>query len=359
MSNWQTNPVQEADIQFNTRAAENFNLCGFIDDQLNGQSTNAPQEAALVRSRHEQFRNMGLSHRGAGGFNLPIESIIKRAAVLKGSNLNGTGGELVPTAQGDLIPELYPNSIIDNAGVRVVQLVNDTQYPKFTTTQTAYLVGEDTAITESAADFSSVTLRWENSIGCLSVVSRSLLAQSDPSVSDTLRRDMESQIMTKADEQVMASVGDAVTETLAQTLSFGLMADLVAEVEANNALGQNPVFVTTPQVAKLLRTTARQSGGAEGNFVADAPVGRGLTVMGFPVVVSSSVPSNLGTGTDEHGLYFGSFQESVVAGFFGGMYTIIDEHSLAEKNHIRIVMSVGFDSAVTRSEGIAGAGIAI
>lgn len=355
---WVTDPIKP-EMSKMPCAPSDFRLFKFLDEALTGNIVDSGPEYALVQQRNAEMRRMGVSNRG--GFNLPQEAFFQtRATVAKGSALDGSGGAIIPTQINNLVPENYPRSIIVEAGVTLLDGVGDIQFPRISTNNTAYVVNEDSAVTEGSPALDSVTLRWERSVGCMAVVSRAMLSQSQPSVEQILRNDMTAKMLQKMDETLMATiVADSnISETNGATFGFALFSTLVKTVQANNAEGTSPVFVTSPQVLDLMRTTARQSGGSEGNFLLSPDMAGQPTLFGYPVVASSSVPTNLGTGTDEHLIAFGDFSKAVVS-TFGGIRVIADEYTEAANLNVRLIASTGYDDGVLDPQAFALASVAV
>ena len=276
------------------------------------------------------------------------------------------GGFLVGTDHlaDQFISALYAKLTVGELGARVMTgLKGNVAIPKLSaqTTNTAF-VAEGGAPTEGAATFSNVTLE-PRTLASYVDCSRKLMLQSDPSVEAVLRNDIVTQFARKIDSVAIngggtnepsgiipgVPAGNVVamgTNGLAPT--YAKIVELIKAVDVSNAMGGNPSFLTNPKVIAALRTIAKQSGGAEGNFIMEAA----SDILGYNIASTTLVPSNLakGTGSNLSAAIFGDFT-NVMLGFWSGVDVVVDTSSLSTSGGTRLAFFQDLDVGIRHGEG--------
>ena len=279
---------------------------------------------------------------------------------------NSAGGFLVGTDHlaDQFISALYAKLTVGELGARVMTgLKGNVAIPKLSaeTTNTAF-VAEGGAPTEGAATFAQVTMT-PKTLASYVDCSRKLMLQSDPSVEAVLRNDIISQFARKIDSVAIngggsnepsgiipgVPSGNVVamgTNGLAPT--YAKIVELIKAVDVSNAMGGNPSFLTNPKVVAALRTIAKQSGGAEGNFIMEAA----SDILGYNIASTTLVPSNLakGTGSNLSAAIFGDFT-NVMLGFWSGVDVVVDTSSLSTSGGTRLAFFQDLDVGIRRGEG--------
>lgn len=276
------------------------------------------------------------------------------------------GGFLVGTDHlaDQFISALYAKLTVGELGARVMTgLKGNVAIPKLSaqTTNTAF-VAEGGSPTEGQATFSNVTLE-PRTLASYVDCSRKLMLQSDPSVEAVLRNDIITQFARKIDSVAIAGggtnepsgiipavpAGNVVsmgTNGLAPT--YAKIVELIKAVDVSNAMGGNPSFLTNPKVVAALRTIAKQSGGAEGNFIMEAA----SDILGYNIASTTLVPSNLakGTGSNLSAAIFGDFT-NVMLGFWSGVDVLVDKSSLSTSGGTRLAFFQDLDVGIRHGEG--------
>ena len=276
------------------------------------------------------------------------------------------GGFLVGTDHlaDQFISALYAKLTVGELGARVMTgLKGNVAIPKLSaeTTNTAF-VAEGGAPTEGAATFAQVTMT-PKTLASYVDCSRKLMLQSDPSVEAVLRNDIISQFARKIDSVAIngggsnepsgiipgVPSGNVVamgTNGLAPT--YAKIVELIKAVDVSNAMGGNPSFLTNPKVVAALRTIAKQSGGAEGNFIMEAA----SDILGYNIASTTLVPSNLakGTGSNLSAAIFGDFT-NVMLGFWSGVDVVVDTSSLSTSGGTRLAFFQDLDVGIRHGEG--------
>jgi len=260
-----------------------------------------------------------------GGFYMPSDMAWGRRDLTVGTN--NAGGFLVGTDHdgANFIDALRAAMVTTRLGARIMSnLQGNVAIPKLATGTSTYWVAEDGAPTEGQPVFSSVSLSPKN-LASFVQISRNLLVQSDPSVETVIQDDITRAIAVAIDAAALAGTGSSNQPTgiLATTgigsVSFAsagapTFAEIVAiesAISADNAMGANMAFVTTPALAGTLKTTTKDSG--SGRFVSEDN-----SIMGYSVNPTSSMTANT--------ILLGDFSQLMIAQF-GAVEVITDRNA--------------------------------
>lgn len=329
---------------------------------VNAASSGDWSKAGYERELSEEIANR--TGKEARGFYMPSD--LNWGQRDQTVNPNSAGGFLVGTEHlsDQFISALYAKLSIGELGARVMTgLKGNISIPKLSaqTTNTAF-VAEGGAPTEGAATFAQINMT-PKTLASYVDCSRKLMLQSDPSVESVLRNDIITQFARKIDSVainggatnepsgIMPGVasGNVVsmgTNGLAPT--YAKIVELIKAVDVSNAMGSNPAFLTNPKVIAALRTIAKQSGGAEGNFIMEAA----SEILGYNVASTTLVPSNLakGTGSALSAAIFGDFS-NVMLGFWSGVDVVVDTSSLSTSGGTRLAFFQDLDVAIRHDTG--------
>lgn len=350
--------VAPANLGLNEKQRNDYSLIKAI----NASSTGDWSKAGYERELSEEIAQR--TGKEARGFYMPSDLNWGQRDQTAGTD--SQGGYLVGTDHlaDEFISALYAKLTVGDLGARVLTgLKGDISVPKLSaqTTNTSF-VAEGSAPTEGAAVFSQVTMT-PKTLASYVDCSRKLMLQSDPSVEAVLRNDIISQFARKIDSVAIngggsnepsgiipgVASGNVVamgTNGLAPT--YAKIVDLIKAVDVSNAMGGNPSFLTNPKVIAKLRTIAKQSGGAEGNFIMEAA----SDILGYNVASTTLVPSNLskGTGSNLSAAIFGDFT-NVMLGFWSGVDVVVDTASLSTSGGTRLAFFQDLDVAIRHDTG--------
>ena len=126
--------------------------------------------------------------------------------------------------------------------------------------------------------------------------------------------------------------------------SFTDLVDLIKAVAIDDA-DENGVFIINPETEAFLRRTPKVSS-ADSVMILE-----GDRMANRPVVVASTVPSNLtkGTGTDLSAIIYGNLSDVVYA-TFGGLEITVDPYTKLDTGVIRVGAYLENDIAVRHPE---------
>jgi len=285
---------------------EKFSLFKALYAIATGDWTQAQFEADVFR----QTRDMATSPDSSGGYLVPAQAI----------------PELIEMLRTEAVIFQMGATLLDNLTGSPVEL------PRQTGGATAYWVGENTALTPSDAALGQLQLT-PKSVGALVKLSNRLLRLSNPSAEQMVRSDVARVISLAIDLAALRGSGASGQPTgIANTSdintkafgtnspSFDYFFDMEYELAVDNALRGKLGFVFHPCVKRSLSKlkVAQFSGDTGGEYilspVTDAQI---QAYLGYPFAMTTQIPINLGTGTNETEIYFGNWQELVVGQWAG------------------------------------------
>lgn len=268
------------------------------------------------------------------------------------------GGNLVATEllSSRFVEMLRNRSAVMTAGPTVLSgLVGNVAIPRQTGAATAYWVAESGAPTESQQAFDQVPMS-PKTVGAYTDMSRKLLLQSTPQISDLVRSDLLATIGIAVDHAVLNGTGMTNQPTgllnasgLSDTDLGGsdpTLADVV-ELEtivasANGDQG-NLSYICSPTMASKLKRTLTFSGPG-GVPLVKGRIGGGMELNGHPLIVSNQAP----TGT----LIFGNWLD-LVLGLWSAVDLLVDPYTFGASGGVRIVAMQDCDVAVRHIESFA------
>jgi len=315
----QAKPVETVSpVEMDAKTEERYSIAAGIKAVLTGDWSS--REAGLVRELSQEVERSGVKRSADRSFLIPYSALTKRATYVTSSA--ATGGNVVATdlLADDFIEALRANTITGGLGIRTLPgLVGDVAIPSRSSTATGYwLSSETTAITQSESQFGQVTLAPKN-YAALSKFSRQTLLQATPGIEELVRRDLTDTINVGIDAAVIAGSGSSGQPTgITGTAGIGSVAigtnggaitletliNLEEEVLVDNAGGASMAYATNPKVlSELKKLRAGGSAAGDGAFlwnVDPSGIGRSGTpgvINGYPIGVSTNVPSNLTKGS--------------------------------------------------------------
>ena len=284
-----------------------------------------------------------------GGFYMPSDMAWGRRDLTVGTN--NAGGFLVGTEHdgASFIDALRAAMVTTRLGARVMSnLQGNVAIPKLSTGTSTYWVAEDGAPTEGQPVFASVSLTPKN-LASFVQISRNLLVQSDPSVEAVIQDDITKAIAVAIDAAALAGTGSSnqptgilattgigsVSFSSAGAPSFSEIVAIESAISADNAMGANMAFVTTPALAGVLKTTTKDSG--SGRFVSEEN-----SIMGYSVNPTSSMTANT--------ILLGDFSQLMIAQF--GAIEVITERN-AQTGQLTLGLHAMVDVGVRHAESFA------
>lgn len=277
----------------------------------------------------------------------PIEQqrILSSATAAAGANL--IGNEHRPE---EFIEVLYNRMVTRQLGARALSgLKGDITIPKRVGGSNGGWVGERVAAPESDSSFDQLALSYKE-YSVFSSFTRQLVNQSDPSVEDLVRSDFAMDLALGLDRAGLNGTGGAQPTGVSttngvhvqslSTLNWTNIVRAVSRPKSSNAGGLPGLgWVVNAQTWARLMSTPRDAG--SGLMLMDPAT---QTLLGYPVLDTESMPSDLGTGTDSR-LIFGAFSQ-LIYGEWGAYDIVVDNLSRARWGEILVTAYMAADSGV-------------
>ena len=326
-------------------------------------------EFEMHKEAANEFQRAGVSV-SAHSVLIPSDAF-KRDMTATGGTAGDQGGVNIQTNVGGIIDVLLPNTVLGGLGItRFDNLTGNLDLPKATTQPAAGWNTENGTAAEKSPAFGKVSFSPKR-LAAFIQVSNQLLRQSSNSI-DAYVRNYLAQAMAQelekaaikgggtneptgiignADVNVIYAGGAASNSTNANGAAV-VWADVVnamKAVESANAMGQ--AYLTNPLVKAALQTTARQASGVEGNFILQSGAGE---LNGYPMAVTTNVPSNLakGAASDLSAMIYGDWSKLAVASW-GGMELTVDPFSGATAGLTNMVLNAYMDVNLLQPEAFA------
>lgn len=279
-------------------------------------------------------------------FRAPADVLNTRTTASAG--VAGNGGNLVPSQMAGTLIELLRNkSVIDRMNpMRLPGLVGNVPVPRQTQAGTAVtsaeLPGAD--VTESNLTFDQVTLSPKNILATQSY-SKQLFAQSPFAIDSLVREDLTTILALLFDLQCLhgSGTGNNLTGIYAQAgvnavamggaITYPKVVEMESAIEGANAAVGQMGYVTTPEIkGKAKNTPVLSNTAGIALWTGTADEGQ---LNGYRAIASNQVAKNLGAGTNEHGIVFGAWGQSIAADW-GAIDITVDPYSRARQAIVNV-----------------------
>ena len=337
-------PVQtvKADKRYSIQTA----IQGMVNGSLSGIEKEYDQEARL----NNTITGLGVPTFAMGE---------KRNNPQVTSNASG----LIPTEVGDWAETLQNKMVLGDLATFMNGLTGDMKLPTLSGT-TAGWTAESTAAapttaTDAATAIGSSTLQPKQ-LDAYMDISKMLLAQTNSSVENIIREDMNNAIASTLENAVLsANAGGAaspegvfnagVGSNPATATYAGILA-LQEALETANADFGRVAYITTPGGRTLLKNVIGQplAGTAAAGYTNGQPIWQDDLIDGY-MARSTMNTDNLGTGAPEDGLVLGRWDDCVIGQFGTALDVVVDPYTLALNGQVRIVIMSYWDAIYRRA----------
>ena len=372
-------PVQAvAPVELNQGHKEAYAITDGIRALITGDWSS--HGAGFVRELSQEVaRSSGVAATSERSFFVPYSAIATRGEY----SATGNASDLIATnlLSEDYIDVLRAASPVMGLGVRTMTgLVGDVAIPRMSEASTvAYLSTDSTAITPDEAKFDQVTMTPKN-IAALSKYTRQTLLQATPGIEQLIRDDLTRGINIKIDDAIINGTGSAgqplgirftdginVLNEVASANTGATLTDLKVPIEletlvmSKNASGPNMAYVTSPKLVGILKQLKVTNAGYLWNQDLQA-IGRGATpatLNGYPVAVTSNMPTNLPVGNTNNctGIVFGDFSQAMVGLYGNGLEITVGNDGTDFSKALTSVRAIAsFDVAIRHPEAFAFCG---
>lgn len=237
----------------------------------------------------------------------------------------GSGGALVPQNIHDEVIELLrARTVVRRLGAQTVPLPNgNMSLPRLASGATSGYVGEGTDVNGTESEFDDVKLNAKTMI-TLVPISNQLIGRAGFQVENLVLNDILGAMSVREDKAFLRDEGTSNTpkgfkKTAAdasRTLAWAGTADL-ATIDAwldqlILMLLQSDSLLIRPGWSLSPRSFIKLQGLRDGNGNKAYPeIAQGM-LKGYPIVHSTTIPVNLGTGSNESEIYFADWNDVII-----------------------------------------------
>jgi len=219
---------------------------------------------------------------------------------------------------------------------------------------------ETGAASESTTTFDQVLMQPKG-LGAWTEMARKALIQFNPSLENLVRVDLLRAVADKIEDVAIEGGGSNEPTGITGTSGIGSVAasgsgvywehpvKLETEVDTDDALLGNPMYLTTAAVVGQMKRTTIATGASDMIWDRTSPA---TPVNGYPCKRTSHVPSDLGTGSNLSALIFGNFTDLLIP-IWDTIEIIVNPYSKDKEGVVRITIHHEVDVAVRHPESFA------
>ncbi|AIY65192.1 phage major capsid protein [Pseudoalteromonas piratica] len=241
------------------------------------------------------------------------------------STASNSGGVLVPeNIASEVIELLRPKAVVRSLGARVMPLVSgNLSIPRLIGGATSSYKGENDAQNAESGQLDDVKLSSKTQMTIVPM-SNELIGKSGFAVEQIFLSDMIAAIATRQDKAFLRDDGTnntptgfkAVATTAGQTVAWSgsktvaeidaYLNSLILKVMESDSLLVSPGWGLSPRTFMTLKGLRD----GKGNLV--YPELAQMQLKGYPVQHTSTIPANLGAGTNESEIYFADWNDVII-----------------------------------------------
>jgi HK97 family phage major capsid protein len=276
------------------------------------------------------------------------------------SNASG----MIPTEVGAWAETLQNKTVLGDLATWMYGLSGDMKLPTLSGT-TAGWTAESTAAavttaTDAATAIGSTTLQPKQ-LDAYMDISKMLLAQTNSSVENIIRQDMNNAIASTLEAAVLGDnagaaatpqgVFNAGTGTAAGAASYAGILALQEALETSNADFGRVAYLTTPGGRTLLKNVIGQplAGAVANGYTNGQPIWSDDLIDGYMARSTGNVDVVAG-GAPDQGLVLGRWDDCVIGQFGTALDVVVDPYTLALNGQVRIVIMSYWDTVFRRAE---------
>lgn len=262
------------------------------------------------------------------------------------------GGFLVDTAYSrDFIDILRPRVVVRSLGARSVPMPEgNLTTRKKTGTSSASYVGERVPSPTTGPTVDQIAMSAKR-LTALVPITNQLLRRASLGVDALVRDDLLESVAVKEDQQFLRGTGSTTAPAgirnlanAANVIPMTAAPDLVKITSDLNKLRlavlNANIPMTSPGWIMSWRTRLYLAGLRDGNGnIAFPSIDGNGTLLGYPIGTTTSVPDNLGAGTNESEVYFGDFAQLLIGDTYNVTIAASDVAAYDDGGTIRAAFS--------------------
>ena len=270
---------------------------------------------------------------------------------------------LIPTEVGDWAETLQNRMVLGDLATFMNGLTGDMKLPTLSGT-TAGWTAESTAAavttaTDAATVIGSSTLQPKQ-LDAYMDISKMLLAQTNSSVENIIREDMNNAIASTLENAVLSAnaggaaspegVFNAGTGTAAAAATYAGILALQEALETANADFGRVAYITTPGGRTLLKNVIGQplAGAVANGYTNGQPIWSEDLIDGYTARSTGNTDVVAG-GAPDQGLVLGRWDDCVIGQFGTALDVVVDPYTLALNGQVRIVIMSYWDAIYRRA----------
>lgn len=310
----------------------------------------------LTKEMHEEavkeMRAAGISNFGQG---ILVPYLLTEQRDLTTSATEG--GYTIQTDVQRLIPFLDPRPIVARMGATMLTgLVGNLDFPRNDAAASAAWETEQSAADETSPTFDRIQMS-PNRLAAYTEVSMQAMRQSTISMEAFVRNRLMNARDRALDLAALNGTGGSQptgitgtsgvnTVTVAASPTWAKMVEFETAIAADDADFGNLGYLTTPQVAGILKTKARDA--VAGGFIWEGPNNGTGSINGYRAFTSTLVPTTGGA----HYMFFGNWSKLMI-GQWGGMEIVADPYTRLKEATVQVVLNCWHDVAVEHGQAFA------
>lgn len=311
-----------------------------------GQAKATGLVAEMHQEAEKELRAAGISKFGNG---ILVPAMIQEQRdMLVGTTT--AGGFTVQTDVGALIPFLDPQGVLTRLGATFLNgLQGNIDWPRNDAAATAVWETEVSAADETSPTFDRMQMSPKR-LAAFVDISMQVLRQSTISMENFVRnrllqaRDNALDTAALSPQSGSAPTGivgtsNVNTVTFAASPTWAKVVQMETEISAGSAAFGNLAYLTTPQVAGVLKQAKRDVAG--NGFIWEGNNTGSGSINGYRALTSTLVPTTGGA----HYMFFGNWSKLLV-GQWGGMEIMSNPYTRVKEAIVEVVLNTWHDLGV-------------
>tara|TARA_R110000787_G_scaffold100060_3_gene204888 strand:+ start:427 stop:1650 length:1224 start_codon:yes stop_codon:yes gene_type:complete len=258
---------------------------------------------------------------------------------------------MIPTEVGDWAETLQQRTVLGDLATWMYGLSGDMKLPTLSGT-TAGWNAEGAAATDAATVVGSGTLQPKR-LDAYMDISKMLLAQTNGSVENIIRTDMNNAIASTLEAAVLgvnAGAGNVpqgvfnagVAAAVTGNMTYATLLEMEADLAASGADFGRLAYLTTPNGRALLKNIVGQPGtGSYGQ-----PTWFENSIDGYDARATGNVSAI--AGANPNGIVLGRWDDCVIGNFGTALDVVVDPYTRAINGEVRIVILSYWDTLFRR-----------
>ena len=285
------------------------------------------------------------------GVGIPMMAMEQRTA-----QSTSTASGMIPTEVGAFAETLQNKTVLGDWATWMYGLSGDMKLPTLSGTSASWSAEAAAPGSDSGTTVGSATLQPKK-LSAYMDISKMLLAQTNGSVENIIRNDIQNAIASNLEAAVLGidagasntpeGVYNAGTEAAtATTFSRNVILDIIKDFETANADFGRVGFVGSPAAKEMLRKLA-------GDVITTSGASTPLWAMDDKIMgytARSTGNSHIkSSGTHKTGIVLGKWDDCVIGQFGSALDVVVDPYTLANKGEVRLVVLSFWDVIYRRA----------